>query len=68
MPSLHESITIERVEEACRESMFGMEYPGFCLECGADADGVEPDAVGYVCHECGAHAVMGAKYVAMHMV
>lgn len=34
---------------------------GFCLACGDDADGVEPDARKYQCHACGAHKVYGAE-------
>lgn len=36
---------------------------GFCLACGADAFGVEPDARKYECDECGAHRVYGAEEV-----
>jgi hypothetical protein len=36
---------------------------GFCLECGADQYGVEPDANGYKCESCGQHAVQGAEDV-----
>jgi len=36
---------------------------GFCIECGAEADGVEPDAHGYECESCGAHAVCGAEEI-----
>ena len=37
-------------------------YPGFCLSCGTTNDGVEPDAVGYLCEECGAEKVCGLEY------
>ena len=46
---------------ACEESMFGMEDDGFCIACGAEAYGVEPDAQGYLCEECGEEAVCGAE-------
>ena len=36
---------------------------GFCLECGAEAYGVEPDARNYECEECGAKKVFGAEEV-----
>lgn len=37
-------------------------YDGICLECGEwTTGGVEPDAEGYECENCGAHAVMGAE-------
>lgn len=37
------------------------DYRGFCIECGAEAFNVEPDARKYVCESCGAKAVYGAE-------
>ena len=37
------------------------ENAGFCLACGDDCDGVEPDARKYMCESCGAHKVYGAE-------
>lgn len=38
------------------------DYAGLCLECHEiDEDGVEPDAEGYECPSCEAHAVMGLE-------
>jgi DNA-directed RNA polymerase subunit RPC12/RpoP len=37
------------------------EYMGFCVDCGAEAYNVEPDAREYECEECGAQAVYGAE-------
>jgi hypothetical protein len=37
------------------------ESVGFCKSCGAEADGVEPDARNYKCGECGDMAVYGAE-------
>jgi hypothetical protein len=34
---------------------------GVCLDCGAEAYGVEPDASGYQCESCGEHSVMGME-------
>lgn len=34
---------------------------GFCLACGEEAMGVEPDAEQYECESCGAHKVYGAE-------
>lgn len=34
---------------------------GFCLACGADHGGVEPDARKYHCTDCGKHKVYGAE-------
>lgn len=41
------------------------EYLGFCLACGAEHDGVEPDARRYECTECGARKVYGAEELIM---
>jgi predicted RNA-binding Zn-ribbon protein involved in translation (DUF1610 family) len=34
---------------------------GFCIACGAEAYGVEPDGREYQCEECGANRVYGAE-------
>ena len=57
----HESITAERVMEACERRATGLDDPGFCFACGADAEGVEPDARKYECEACGAREVYGAE-------
>ena len=36
---------------------------GFCLACGAEAFGVEPDARRYECENCGKSKVYGAEEV-----
>lgn len=56
-------IETNRLLAAVRESTFGMANPGFCLACGDDADGVEPDARNYPCHSCGKRQVFGAEEV-----
>lgn len=65
---IHESITIDRVTDACERSLYNTDNPGFCIACGADADGCEPDAEKYECEECGAHAVYGAEALLFHLV
>lgn len=64
---IHKSITLERVETAVKEQMFGLENPGFCIACGADADGCEPDARGYECESCGENKVYGAEEILMRI-
>ena len=46
---------------AAESQMFGLENPGFCIACGADADGCEPDARNYECEICGENKVFGAS-------
>ena len=36
---------------------------GFCLSCGDEAYGVEPDARRYKCEGCGEHQVYGAEEI-----
>jgi hypothetical protein len=38
---------------------------GFCLACGEDAYGVEPDAGKYTCESCGAPKVYGLEQLLM---
>jgi len=56
---IHKSITAERVMDAVENE--GLGSPGFCLACGADAEGVEPDARNYECESCGTKKVFGAE-------
>jgi len=57
---LHRSVTSKRVCAAVEEQMSTLANPGFCVACGADHDGCEPDARKYECYDCGAMAVYGA--------
>jgi hypothetical protein len=41
---LHKSITPERIMEACERYQQSLDNPGLCIACGAEAEGVEPDA------------------------
>lgn len=48
----------------CDEALFAQmcdDYGGWCLECGDEAYGVEPDAQRYRCESCGAWQVYGAE-------
>ena len=58
---MHNSITEDRIMEAVESAFTSLDNPGFCIACGADADGVEPDACGYICEACEAPAVYGAE-------
>ena len=48
-----------RLEQAAQDS------GGFCLACGAEAEGVEPDARGYKCESCELNLVFGAEEIAL---
>jgi hypothetical protein len=50
-------VTMEQVTEAIESGG----HVGFCLGCGAEVDGVEPDARHYKCENCDAALVFGAE-------
>lgn len=50
-------VTFDQIVEAIKSG----DYVGFCLACGAEAYGVEPDAHEYTCESCGAKKVYGAE-------
>lgn len=62
---MHRSITPDRVMDAVKREMFGLDNPGFCTQCGEEADGCEPDAREYECEFCGARKVYGAAELMM---
>ena len=64
---MHPSITAERVVEACERQMTSLDNPGFCVACGCEAEGCEPDARRYKCESCGAMAVFGAEELVLHL-
>lgn len=51
------TLTIDRVIEAVEQD----DNMGFCLACGVEAYGIEPDAREYECEACGAEKVYGAE-------
>ena len=64
---IHPSITSERIMEAIEQSEICLDNPGFCLACGEDAEGCEPDAQNYECECCGRPSVFGAEQIALMM-
>jgi hypothetical protein len=64
----HASITEERIVEACKRHMTTLDDPGFCLACGHEQDGCEPDARRYRCEACGEPQVYGAEELALLMI
>lgn len=63
----HKSLTDDVIAEAVERGNTGLDNPGFCLICGCEAEGVEPDACEYECESCGAPAVYGAEELLMAM-
>lgn len=63
----HPSITAERAAEAIERSMVVLGDPGFCLDCGEEQGGCEPDARGHKCESCGERAVYGAEEILIRL-
>jgi len=47
------------------EELSDYDNMGFCLACGAEASGVEPDARRYTCESCNAAKVFGLEELAL---
>ncbi len=58
---IYQDVSVERVASAVERSHASLDNPGFCVICGAEVDGVEPDARRYECEVCGEPGVHGVK-------
>ena len=47
--------------KAVERANISTDNPGFCLACGEEQDGCEPDARNYKCDACGEEEVFGAE-------
>jgi hypothetical protein len=56
----HPDLTDDIILDAAERRMFGLDNPGFCLVCGNEQGGCEPDAREYECEACGENQVYGA--------
>lgn len=65
--AIHPDITLERVTEAVERQLTSLDNPGFCLACGEEASGCEPDAQQYKCENCGAYEVYGAEILLLRI-
>jgi len=65
---IHPDITADRIMEACERRMHSLDNPGFCVACGAEVEGVEPDARKYPCEVCGEKKVYGAEELLLSCV
>ena len=61
LAQLAEPITLDRVVEAVERHNTSLDNPGFCIYCGADAEGVEGDAERCLCEACDMPGVYGAE-------
>ena len=62
---IHPTITATRLTDAVQRSHETLDNPGFCIKCGAEVEGVEPDARRYECESCGEAGVYGAEELLM---
>lgn len=58
-----DKLDADAVLDAVERQMFGLDNPGFCLVCGEENDGCEPDAERYRCEFCGEFQVYGAQQI-----
>lgn len=65
---MHKSITVEKVMDACERRMTTLDNPGFCIACGNEQDGCEPDARNYECEACGEKKVFGSDELLLYLV
>lgn len=56
-----EKLTDEVITEAMERRSSSLDDPGFCLICGNEQGGCEPDARNYACEACGAEQVFGVE-------
>ena len=53
----------EALMDALERAESSLDNPGFCLSCGEEAEGCEPDARYYECECCGERMVFGAAEI-----
>ena len=65
---MHAAITEEVILDAVERGYFTLDNPGFCIKCGLEAYGCEPDMRKGECESCGKDAVWGAEELMIHIV
>jgi hypothetical protein len=63
----HASLTDDVIVDAVKRWILDLDDPGFCLICGQERGGCEPDARNYECESCGADQVFGAEELLSHI-
>jgi hypothetical protein len=64
--TVHKAITAEVVMEAVERHNVSLDDPGFCISCGFEQDGCEPDMRKGTCESCGEEAVYGAEELLLY--
>ena len=65
---ISKKITEEVIADACMRRATDLDNPGFCILCGNEQDGCEPDARNYECESCGAKQVFGCEEILLVML
>ena len=63
----HPAVTPDAILAAVERYQTTLDNPGFCLACGAEVDGVEPDGRRLTCECCGEAQVYGAEELLMQV-
>lgn len=61
MKEVSRNITVEMVEDALESSVFDTDYISYCILCGAEHQGFEPDTRGAICDHCNDEAVYSVE-------
>jgi predicted RNA-binding Zn-ribbon protein involved in translation (DUF1610 family) len=64
--TVHKKVTAYTVSAACERRMNSLDDPGFCICCGLEHLGIEPDARQYECEACGERAVYGCEELLLY--
>lgn len=56
----------DSIMDAAERQLFDCDNPGFCVKCGEEQEGHEPDARYHTCECCGETAVFGASELIMY--
>jgi len=64
---VHPSLTLDVIVEAVERQHSSLDNPGFCVACGEEAEGCEPDARKYPCEYCEQKAVYGAEELLLYL-
>jgi hypothetical protein len=62
---LHPRLTTDVIIEAAERQQVTLDNPGFCIACGNEQEGCEPDARKHKCEACGERQVYGAAELLM---
>lgn len=65
--NVHATVTLKVVVAAVERRRRTLDDPGFCICCGLECLGVEPDARQHECEGCGEPGVYGAEELLMEM-